>query len=434
MSTIRVDDGDSRLFSNGVWIQQQYDDRAFQRTISWAYEAGATKVVRFVGTSITVIGGLQPIGGTANQPLVLQFSIDGGPPFKYAPPPNNDFIYVTYFQSSQYPLGEHVLTMVNMVTNDVCLLDGFVIQANGGTAQVLQSDGSPTPRQAPQPPPPRNNPAPSNARPPPSNVTPSTVTVQVSATGSNSLGAQTAQGSSASSNTSRNTNINGASTNIPTSTSSSNSTSRSRSSGTNSSPPQSTFSPSTYDPTTINANGSNPQMDANMGSKTPLIVAIVTSTLLVLIIICGILFFLRRKRNKRTHQRSTTASGGLHVNPYTQPEYLSSPPPSITPMPGEKHSLAAAESSRRYATVQGAGEALDVPSLPSITMTYSHSNVGTVNGTSVRSSIRSRVVGDNGNAIWALGGADEESRPMIAGPRQPQIKPIHDPALPPYVA
>lgn len=49
MSTIRVDDGDSNLFTNGGWVQQQYGPLAYQGTISWSNTAGNSKVARFVG-------------------------------------------------------------------------------------------------------------------------------------------------------------------------------------------------------------------------------------------------------------------------------------------------------------------------------------------------------------------------------------------------
>ncbi|KAF9042303.1 hypothetical protein BJ165DRAFT_1529732 [Panaeolus papilionaceus] len=300
MSTIRVDDGDSNLFTNGGWVQQQYGPLAYQGTISWSNTAGNSKVARFVGTSITVSGGLQPIRGSHNQALVIQFTIDGGQPFTYSPADPPDFQYVTYYQSPQLPLGEHVLTMVNMVSNDICLLDGFTIQANGGTAQILKSDGSATPRSSS----PSTSAGASSSHPStpqssvPTSVAPVTVTIQPSTTNS-----------------------------IP----SSQTTPLPSGSGSSSLPDQSsvqsasssTFSASVYQPTTINANDDTSNQGHKGSNQIPMIIAVATSLLLFVLIVGILLFFLRKRRRRRqisaNEKRQMLAADPYTPQPFHQP-------------------------------------------------------------------------------------------------------------------
>ncbi|KAF9031582.1 hypothetical protein BJ165DRAFT_1518568 [Panaeolus papilionaceus] len=315
MSTIRVDDGDPNLFTNGGWIQQNYGPDAYRSTISWAHDAGASKVVRFIGTSITVGGGLQPTRGTANKQLVVQFIIDGGSPSTYSPNASNDFQYVTYYQSPQLPLGEHVLTMVNMVTDDILLLDFFSIQANGGTAQILKSNGSPTPNRAPPPAPAPTTP--SNNNPPPSPNAPSSappVTVTVQQPPSNSSPSSNQPSPSQTNNGSDNNN------NTPHSGSNSNppSSAGSRSNASLSNSATSSFSAGVYNPTTINANDPNNPVHKEGSDKTPIIIAVVTSVLLVLILLGILLFFIRKRRKKRQEIKYATRET-LQVNPYHDP-------------------------------------------------------------------------------------------------------------------
>ncbi|PPR00931.1 hypothetical protein CVT24_000251 [Panaeolus cyanescens] len=104
------------------------------------------KIIRFVGTYIIVGGGLQPIGNTANLPLVVQFSIDNGQSSQYSPNSPDVFTDSVYYQSGSLPMGEHVLTVTNLVNGDIAFLDYFEILASGGTPQILKSDGSPIPQ------------------------------------------------------------------------------------------------------------------------------------------------------------------------------------------------------------------------------------------------------------------------------------------------
>lgn len=121
-----------------------------------------------IGTSITVRGGLQPYTNTGNNPPVFQGSVDNGPPSTYTSSLSPlEYIVVVYYQSPALPMGEHVLTVQNMADNDIIHVDSFIIRAASGKPQILQSDGSPTPVQAP------TTPTVSSSSPIPSTTAPS---------------------------------------------------------------------------------------------------------------------------------------------------------------------------------------------------------------------------------------------------------------------
>ncbi|KAF9042304.1 hypothetical protein BJ165DRAFT_1529733 [Panaeolus papilionaceus] len=126
MSTkhIDIDDGHPFIFSSGTWDQQLSADAFKTKT------KGFMKIVRFVSTSR--LTGIRQ-----------HTNIDNGPPVTYAPASPPFYATVPYYPSPSLSMGEHVLSMMNMVDEDLIWLDYFIIQSvDGGTPQILLSDGA----------------------------------------------------------------------------------------------------------------------------------------------------------------------------------------------------------------------------------------------------------------------------------------------------
>ncbi|PPQ68877.1 hypothetical protein CVT24_007686 [Panaeolus cyanescens] len=141
--TIKIDSGHPSIFHQGFWQEQNLTGLSlFNNSASFTNTSESTKVVRFVGTSITVGGGLQPIGNTKNLPLEVRFSIDNGQASPYSPDAPDAYTVLLYYQSGSLPMGEHVLAVTNLVNGDIVHLDYFEIEASGGKPQILKSDGS----------------------------------------------------------------------------------------------------------------------------------------------------------------------------------------------------------------------------------------------------------------------------------------------------
>ncbi|KAF9042300.1 hypothetical protein BJ165DRAFT_1529729 [Panaeolus papilionaceus] len=102
---IMIDGADPLIFSSGSWMQESGD---FPYNKTWSYTSfmGSTKIVCFFGSSITVWGWLQSYTNTPNALPVSQYAM-----------------HEAYYQSPELPMGEHVLTIKNMVDHDIIYFD-----------------------------------------------------------------------------------------------------------------------------------------------------------------------------------------------------------------------------------------------------------------------------------------------------------------------
>ncbi|KAF5321672.1 hypothetical protein D9619_000079 [Psilocybe cf. subviscida] len=140
--SITIDDTDPSIGWTCCWeaAGPNLQSPAFNHTATGAKNAGATALVTFTGTRITVYGTIT--GPGANTPMSA-YTLDDSPlstPFRYPPgPPPNNLYRQQLFESPTLPYGTHKLNVTDMTTTDTGLwLDYFVVttgmDANTGTS------------------------------------------------------------------------------------------------------------------------------------------------------------------------------------------------------------------------------------------------------------------------------------------------------------
>ncbi|OCH86777.1 hypothetical protein OBBRIDRAFT_204369 [Obba rivulosa] len=114
-SVVDLDDGDNHIVFTGAWVHQVGDPPnplAFDNTLTYTEEVGATASFTFVGTSVSIIGALGPIGTCCESST---YAIDGGTPGSYVNTTTTEFTGygVQYYTSPSLQEGQHTLLITN---------------------------------------------------------------------------------------------------------------------------------------------------------------------------------------------------------------------------------------------------------------------------------------------------------------------------------
>lgn len=112
MGVLIYDDRDAAITYSGADWSLAGSEREFNSTTSWTATEGATAIVNFTGTTISVYGTIA--GGLRARAPRSSYSIDGGTPVEYEAELTRAVQYnVQFFQSPTLSEGTHTLTITN---------------------------------------------------------------------------------------------------------------------------------------------------------------------------------------------------------------------------------------------------------------------------------------------------------------------------------